>query len=215
MSSRRPPSAFCCWATFVSSCSFGLDASSVRRVCASGSASFCPQLLLLLRQFARLAAHLAKIIVKLPRALLPKLVAQILQLPLRPRPGRQRLRRIVFLHRLRRLLRLAARLFELLALFRHLRCGSRLLHLLLRLIHVREELLLLLLEPFELALQFVLLLLRLRLLERSLQFLQPLIDVVLPLREFLQPVEKRELFALLLLLRLRVAFVFRNAFRRP
>src|SRR6185369_10118908 len=55
-------------------------------------------------------------------------------------------------------------------------------------------------EAFQAAFDLLLLLLGFRFLQRGLQFLQPFVQILLPPREFLQPVDYRELLLALLVL---------------
>ena len=186
---------------FSASCSRSLLPSSFGRSCFAGlGLQLLGEFLLVLRQLARVVAHLPHVLAELAARLLAKFVAHLLEIALGAGAIGERLRGGPFFHRLRGLLRFAARLLELLALIGELRLLRRLLHLLLRLVDVGEHLLLLFLEPLELPANLLLLLLGLRVLQGGLKFLQPFVDVLLALREFLQPVEDRELFALLLVL---------------
>ena len=157
---------------------------------------------LLLRQIACIRAHLPHLVLELPARLLAQVIAHFLKALLRSFSLGERARRLALLHGLRGLLRIVARLLELLALLGETRLVLRLFHLLLQLVRVREKLLFLLAKPLELPLRLLAFLLRLRLLDRVLQLLHALINVRLPLREFLQPVQDGELLLLLIILRL-------------
>ena len=89
------------------------------------------------------------------------------------------------------------RFVELLPGVGHARLVFGAFHSLAQLVNVRQHFLLFFAQTFQSSSNLFALSLGLRLLERGLQFLEPLVQVLLALRQFLQPVQHLELLALL------------------
>ena len=154
-------------------------------------------LILLLRQVARLISQIAHLLGELAGGLLPQIVPQILHRLLRARASGERLRSGVIFHLLRGAFHVRARLIQLLPRL-GLRTGvGRLRELLAQFVHVREHLPLLIAQAFELALDVLALLVGARGLQGILQLAQTLVQILLPLGKLLQAVRRLQLLALL------------------
>ena len=143
---------------------------------------FFGQLLLFLREFPGVTAHLAHIVGKPIRALFAKVVGELLQLALRACAGTERLRRGIVVQRLGGALDVGTRFVELLPGVGHARLVFRAFHSLAQLVNVRQHFLLFFAQTLQSTSNFIALSLALRLLERGLELLEPLVQVLLALR---------------------------------
>ena len=158
------------------------------------------EFLLLARQLARVRPHLAHLVGELAGALLPQLVAELLQVALGASAFAEGLRNRLLVQCFPGALDFGAGLVELLAGLRHGGLVLGLLHLLLQLVHVGEHLLLFFAQPFEPPADFLAFLVRLGFLQGVLQSLDLFVEVLLALGQFLQAVQDLELFPLFLAL---------------
>ena len=139
-----------------------------------------------------------------------RVIANVLQLPLRARAGSKSLGSLPLSGGISRLLHIFARLLELLPFFGHSGLVFRPVHALAKFVDITEHLLLFLLQAFEAAPDFFTLLLGFGFLKRRLQLLKPLVQVQLTARKLLQPILDLKLFASLrglLLLRLTLSLI--------
>ena len=155
----------------------------------------------LIYHVARLAAHLPHLVGKLAGGLPLHILAGLIQLLLRARARRERLRRGLVLKLLGSALHILTGLIQLLLRVRLLAGIGRLRELLAQFIHVCKLLALLVGEALELFLNILALLVGARGLQRGLQLAHPVVQILLPLRQFLQAVHRLRLLALLRVLR--------------
>ena len=129
------------------------------------------EFLFVLRQFARVLAHLFHLLGELVGCLLAEFIAHFLQILLRLCAVGQRLGDFAFLQLIGRLVHLLSGLFKLLARLLHLRAVLLVVHPLGELVGVLNVLLLLIAQLLELAADFLLLCLRLGLAQGLLHLL--------------------------------------------
>jgi len=125
------------------------------------------------------------------------------------RAGSQRLRSGSLAGGLSGPLDIVARLVQLAPFLCHPRLVFGTVHALAQLVHVREHLLLLLLEAFQAPPNFLAFFLRPRLLQSRLKLFEPIVQILLPAGQLLQPIHRLQLLAPLGgLRRLRLALAF-------
>ncbi len=157
------------------------------------------ELFLILIEPPRLVAHLGHFLRESVGRALAKLFAEVVELAAGSRPFGEGLRDAAFFECLGGLTDMLAAFVDLLASIGHAVSILFPLHPFPELVGIAKDLLLLFPEPLELSLDFLAGRLRLGGLEGRLQFLEPVIHVVLSLRELAQAIEHLTRFALLLL----------------
>lgn len=154
------------------------------------------KLLLLRIQLTRIVAKLVHRICKLSRCFLAELIAKIVELLTRSRPGGRGIRYALLIECFRCLAHFIARLLELLARFRHSLLVFRLIHSIAQRIGVPQLLLLLVAQTGQLALKVFALSLFACLLQCRLDLTHLAIEIFLPLRQFTQAIEHLACFTL-------------------
>ena len=156
------------------------------------------ELFLILVQTPRLVAHLGHFLRESVGGSLAELFAQVVELPAGSGPFGEGLRDAPFFECLGGLTDVLAALVDLLACVGHSVSILFALHPFSQLVGIAEDLLLLISQPLELSLDFLASLRRLGGLEGRLQLFEPIIHVVLPLRELAKAIEDLPCFALFL-----------------
>ncbi len=169
-------------------------------VCGSilGGLELFGELFLILIEPPRLVAHLGHFLRESVGRALAQLFTQVIELPAGSGPFGEGLRYPPLLECLGGLTDVLAAFVDLLPCVGHAVSILFALHPFAQLVGIAQDLLLLISEPLELSLDFLACRLRLGGLEGRLQLFEPIIHVVLPLRELAQSIEDLARFALFL-----------------